>query len=128
MATGTVTAVLLAVLMVAALSNMLSSANRLAMASPEVVVAGGRLHHAMSRSAVAAEQHENPLLALKEVCFAKAYLRALKTLMTDNEINASYAINIRRMAGELDEVERGVCARLPAGLLPETSVAAGEIP
>lgn len=118
--------VLVVVTVAALISNMVTRANQLVAAPPEVVIPAGRLNHAMSRAYVLAEQHTDPFLAFQELCYAKAYLRSLRCLMTDSEIQEAFSVNIRRVGGELDRLEQDALRRLPEA--PRTAVDAGFIP
>lgn len=123
--------VLAAVAAVTLVSQMVSSANRMVTAPPEVVVVADRLQKAMSRSALLAEQHTNALVAYAEVSYAKAYLRALSALMTDGEIRTSFSIDVRRMAGDLDQIERKALQDMRAlapTLVPADAISVGHIP
>ena len=112
-------------------SLMVSSANQMVSAPREVVAAADRLQKAMSRSALLAEQHSNAFVAYAEASYAKAYLRALSALLTDGEIRTSFSIDIRRMSGDLDRIERKALQDMRAlapNLLPEGAVSVGYIP
>jgi hypothetical protein len=119
------------VLCVVLISHMVTNANQMMKAPPEVVAVGNRLHQAMSRSSVLAEQHTNPIIALSEVCYAKAYQRALTTLMTDGEVQNAFSIDIRRIACDLDRIEKSIHDKLRSempGIIPDTTVAVGYVP
>jgi hypothetical protein len=123
--------VLAVVAAVTLVSLMVSSANRMVTAPPEVVVVADRLQKAMSRSALLAEQHTNAFVAYSEASYAKAYLRALSVLMTDGEIRTSFSIDIRRMTGDLDRIERKALRdmrTLAPNLVPKNSISVGHIP
>jgi hypothetical protein len=65
---------------------------------------------------------------MKEVCYAKAYLKAITAMLTDMEIRDTFDLNIQRIEADLDSLEQAIHRRLPSNLVPTTAVAVGHLP
>lgn len=80
------------------------------------------LLEASAHWAAMAQQDGNPVIAVMHICYAKAYLRCVRRLLTDAEAQTAHNADLRALEAHMDAAERDALARVAAaspGLLPE---------
>jgi hypothetical protein len=116
------TIVLLCLLFVACISRMGNLAGGERTRSRELLRETRALLEASTHWAAMAEQDSNPVIALMHICYAKAYLRCVRRLLTDAEAQIAHNADTRALEAHMDTAERDTMARIATaspGLLPE---------
>lgn len=67
-----------------------------------------------NRWALAATQDKAPLLALMHICYAKAYVVAVRRIMTDEQLRDAHNVNMIELIEKMDQVERQAVAAIAA--------------
>jgi hypothetical protein len=65
-----------------------------------------------NRWALAATQDKAPLLALMHICYAKAYVVAVRRIMTDEQLRDAHNVNMIELIEKMDQVERQAVAAI----------------
>lgn len=114
-------AVIVALVVVVAIgSRVASSTSQTAL--PKVTETGARLLKASSKWSVVAEETKSPLLSLIHVETAKAYVNALRDLMTDAECISHFRSDPKKMLQSLEKREQKLLRKISAaapGIIPE---------
>lgn len=81
---------------------------------PQMIEHTEVLLRSANRWALAASQDRAALLALMHACYAKAYVTAVRRIMTDEQLRDAHNVNMLELIDKMDRIERGAVAALAA--------------
>lgn len=67
---------------------------------------------ASNQWAMSSEQDRNPLIALMHICYAKAYARALRKLLNDDQIFKAHNVDMQEREQKMDSLEQKIMSKL----------------
>lgn len=77
---------------------------------------------AANKWALMAQQDSNVIMSLMHICYAKAYVEALRRILHDNQIAQAHKVDMRDLEDKMNTIEQDTLARIaqqaPA-LMPE---------